>query len=581
MDCDVCLLKFNNSKKKPYVLYPCFHSFCDVCLNELKETKCPKCSVEIKDKQINWSLLKLITDDEIKEKCEAKLKENKTKINKINDQINKKYSEMVKHLQMNQKNLLKETSQIEKDLVDKLNKLKLKSDNVLNEIEEIKLNVEFKTINNFTNLIGQVIQNDNENVQQLSSDEIESKLNEAIKLDNNFKFEEALVQLNEITDSKPDLFQAQLTKGIINVKMENYEEAIDLFDSCLKKELTSSEQSLMFVNKGAALLGLEQYEESLEMLNKSIELGANDYLTFRYKGHVLGHLKQYEEAIYYLNKSIELNSQFILALEDKAGILTILMRLNEAIECYDQIIALDPSNYDAYCYKSKIFLELTDYFNSIECADKAIAINANNYECFLLKAHALFELKMFRKSLDSLSKVIELDPNNKDAYMIKGDCYFQLENYQEAIVNLDKTIELNDKNQINSELIHAYNIKALALGHLKKFNEAIYYHDRVLENCSESNLLKINLLKGCDLFELQQYEEAILNLDISIQNEPNEYLAYVIKGKCLMALKKYDLAIECFNQIEETPNNVYMSKSDAKKLINKCKMLKKKKKIKT
>ena len=28
----------------------------------------------------------------------------------------------------------------------------------------------------------------------------------------------------------------------------------------------------MFVNKGAALLGLEQYEESLELLNKSIEL---------------------------------------------------------------------------------------------------------------------------------------------------------------------------------------------------------------------------------------------------------------------------------------------------------------------
>ena len=79
---------------------------------------------------------------------------------------------------------------------------------------------------------------------------------------------------------------------------------------------------------------------------------------------------------------------------------------------------------------------------------------------------------------------------------------------------------------------------------------------------------------------MQKYEEAILNLDVSIQNDPNEYLAYVIKGKCLMELKKYDLAIECFSHIEETSNNVYMSKSDAKKLINKCKMLKKKEKKK-
>ena len=61
MECEICLETFSYSCK-PYSLYPCGHSYCMMCLDRLEKQECPKCKNEIKDKQVNFSLLILVSD---------------------------------------------------------------------------------------------------------------------------------------------------------------------------------------------------------------------------------------------------------------------------------------------------------------------------------------------------------------------------------------------------------------------------------------------------------------------------------------------------------------------------------------
>lgn len=59
MECEICRYKFNYNKKKPIVLYPCSHTFCHRCIESWQDKYCPTCQVEIKDSNINWTVLKL------------------------------------------------------------------------------------------------------------------------------------------------------------------------------------------------------------------------------------------------------------------------------------------------------------------------------------------------------------------------------------------------------------------------------------------------------------------------------------------------------------------------------------------
>ena len=119
MECEICNHNYNQTKKRPTVLYPCCHTFCSKCLDNWSEKTCPTCRIEIKDKNINWGLFKMIPEvnpNKIKQKNELekllkeaerldktfdqilneKLKQTKKKFNKLKDEVNKKYNNSLK-----------------------------------------------------------------------------------------------------------------------------------------------------------------------------------------------------------------------------------------------------------------------------------------------------------------------------------------------------------------------------------------------------------------------------------------------------------------------------------------------------
>ena len=60
MNCQVCFENYNDKDNQPYAIIPCGHTFCKLCLESLKETKCPKCRREISEKIVNYAILDVL-----------------------------------------------------------------------------------------------------------------------------------------------------------------------------------------------------------------------------------------------------------------------------------------------------------------------------------------------------------------------------------------------------------------------------------------------------------------------------------------------------------------------------------------
>ena len=146
MQCKICLEKYDHSKRKPYCLIPCAHSFCISCLNKLTILTCPNCNSSSTDKSPNWDLIELVPEsryDKIKQELEQNLNEanelkkelnklrevkeaeNSNKLELLQEEINSKSDHLINLIQFNRERLINQTKNIEDYLNKKLNETKI------------------------------------------------------------------------------------------------------------------------------------------------------------------------------------------------------------------------------------------------------------------------------------------------------------------------------------------------------------------------------------------------------------------------------------------------------------------------
>ena len=59
--CQICLNAYDDNIRKPYSIYPCGHSYCLACVEQIDET-CPECRGHITQTVPNWELLRIAAD---------------------------------------------------------------------------------------------------------------------------------------------------------------------------------------------------------------------------------------------------------------------------------------------------------------------------------------------------------------------------------------------------------------------------------------------------------------------------------------------------------------------------------------
>ncbi len=156
MECKICLDSYNDLDQKPKIITSCGHTFCESCLNQLRN--CPTCRREITGRVINYDILSLLDSNQIaidpnelkKEieeytKClnaknEEKLSTCKEMLKQLRDKVNNETERKKEILTKKNHKLMNELDSIETkfnaDIISTQNEIQSESDAILAKLNE-------------------------------------------------------------------------------------------------------------------------------------------------------------------------------------------------------------------------------------------------------------------------------------------------------------------------------------------------------------------------------------------------------------------------------------------------------------
>jgi len=144
--------------------------------------------------------------------------------------------------------------------------------------------------------------------------------------------------------------------------------------------------SLNFIN-WETLFGIEKSESLYKKLAKNKEikpLSRDEFLSRGYRaiGFSLNKNKQFKESIEYLNKAIEIDSLDPIAYKFLGDSYNALGDDNNSLENYSMAISLNESFLDAYKARAEIFYKKKNFQKAFEDYDKAIKLSSENPEFY-------------------------------------------------------------------------------------------------------------------------------------------------------------------------------------------------------
>ena len=144
----------------------------------------------------------------------------------------------------------------------------------------------------------------------------------------------------------------------------------------------------------------------------------------------------------------------------------------------------------------------------------------------------------------------ELEENRKNAYAstLLAMCYFKEHDYATSLSLINQSIKIIPKK--NKEFkAFAYLIAADIYKYLEEYEKAIENYDMAIEECPDE---AETYEKRADLlYRIGEYDLSDKDYKASIELANGNYLAYMGLGRNAMEQKKYDSAIEYFNYDEK------------------------------
>ncbi|KAF0490229.1 kinase-like protein [Gigaspora margarita] len=187
---------------------------------------------------------------------------------------------------------------------------------------------------------------------------------------------------------------------------------------------------------------LEHYEDSLNDLNRSLEIEIDNATARRLRGEIHYISERYDEAINDLTESQRLDPKNATTLRALGQTYFKKEEYKEALENLDKSLKLDHKNAITLEFIGRTQYKLGNYEDSRENLTKSLNINSENSNALRTRGQALYMLGNCEHSLKDLDRALELDPNDPEALRARGKVYYSLKKYDESLENLTKSLDL-------------------------------------------------------------------------------------------------------------------------------------------
>jgi len=312
-------------------------------------------------------------------------------------------------------------------------------------------------------------------------------LDNAIKLHEAGKIDEAEAAYRQILQAQPSNPDALQLLGLIACQRKNYAEAaklilqaisfnkraaeyrnnlgnvylaqdmLELAEKCYRKALQLQPQYAdALANLGAVFWKQGKLQEAESVYRKALELDAGRAETHQNFGTILAAIGKPDEALEHQKEAIRLKPDSPDALSDLADTYKMQRKFREAIATGLKALEIDPRNARTLTILGEAYTELHQPENGVVFYRQALNVDPNLVETYLKMADALRQQGKIAESRNLLRTAMRIAPASLLAQL--RDCISQIpllhrstreiiqtrENYRKALETLCRSVDLTD-----------------------------------------------------------------------------------------------------------------------------------------
>ncbi|MEX2633336.1 MAG: tetratricopeptide repeat protein [Balneolales bacterium] len=296
-------------------------------------------------------------------------------------------------------------------------------------------------------------------------------------------YESARVLLEEEISKDPRNHEIQFMLGNVHLKLKNYKEARDAFDSSLRISFKHNEEIKHLLEK----------HYRLEMASGTEAINTQDF----------------ENAVLYLEKAKEIKPERHEVYPVLGFSYTRISQYKKAFENYKQAIELDVRDVESIFALSELAFQRKDYLEATDYAKRALSVDKSFYPAQEILVYTGLELRDYEMAEQAFKAI----PNDKRSKVLSKNYPFELFNqgeYDRALPHLEDLVKSNHDLDVTQALAETYY-------HLNDFDKtAEYYEILWSENPSNRDAL-MNIIHAYEMmgsnYKATEYREYLSNLN--------------------------------------------------------------------
>lgn len=353
-----------------------------------------------------------------------------------------------------------------------------------------------------------------QNLTRARISEIEGNLSHAIS-----NYKKALAE----AEKQEDAIQIRLAIAGMQIKKENYLQAIDEFLSVLELDENNFE---IYLNLAELYLKLENEHSAADAFEKALTIYPDNADVLSELAEIYMELEEFEKAEEKLNRLVKIQPEDLSCKAELARTLIALKKDNEATEILNTIILKDPKNAEAHGIFADYYLIKKEPEKALEFALKIKEIIPQSpfgykkageiYEVLGQRFESHFNFAIYHDlkgekqlAIDEFSWALQKNPGNVDIILRLAKLYEDISEHYIAIEHYQKAYELDEDN----------------LSALQKLSD-IYMKKKDYEQAIEgySKLINSGTSNRENYYNLAFAYECIKNYDLALENY-NKFLS--------------------------------------------------------
>ena len=285
----------------------------------------------------------------------------------------------------------------------------------------------------------------------------------------------------------------------IEKALGNFDQAEKLFKESL--EIDSSQADIL-CNYAGLLILKEEFQSSVQLLNKAIIIAPKIADYYERLGYALWRMCKYEYALKSSLKAIELNPELIAAHQNLGVILQAQGQLDQALEATLKVIELKPDHANAHINLGGILKQQGKLDQALEATQKAINIKPKQAVSHMNLGVILQEKGQLDQAMSATLKAIELNPDNSCAYINLAEILKRHEQLENANLAIERAMQIGIVGDESATGVLSYYETTNQLESLAKAME-------VIESQYVTISIAIQIFKARLLFRNKQYKNSL------------------------------------------------------------------------